>query len=305
MRTKAIALSLTLVGWGCASYSSPTFDRMEADLRRMRSEQERQAAQLDQLRQRVVVTDDPAQASRRAAVNIARRATIRLGAEVTPDEPIRIDAASVHPDGDVEGPAASPDLPAVRISRNDRIPESEAFVVHANERLPVAPLPPATPGRPLQPSSPSVPSGPGPMPLGDAQHNGHAVAPSGTLDPAAATAYDAALAQARSGHCSDATAAFTRFLERWPAHPHADNALYWRAQCRLREGDATRAVADLRTLLETFPVGNKVPDALYALRGALARTGDGPGAERAGERLLAEHPDSEAARRLRDERRGR
>jgi len=124
----------------------------------------------------------------------------------------------------------------------------------------------------------------------------------GTLDPRAATAYDEALAMARSGRCAEAVESFAGFLVRWPAHPHADNAMYWRAECFLRAGDAARGVRELQGLLERFPVGNKVPDALFTLRSALLRAGDAPGAEQAGRRLLTEHPDSEAARRLRDER---
>mgnify|MGYP003377543651 CR=1 FL=1 len=101
-----------------------------------------------------------------------------------------------------------------------------------------------------------------------------------------------------------AVEAFAGFLVRWPAHPHADNAMYWRAECFLRSGDAPRGVRELQGLLERFPVGNKVPDALFTLRTALLRAGDAAGAERAGQRLLNDHADSEAARRLRDEREG-
>ena len=307
MRPKALALTLTLVGWGCSANTSATLARMETEMRRMRSEQERQASQLDVLQHRVVLTEDAAHEARRAVTATdAHRATIRLGVEPTRTEPIRVDSSSVRAtrgeEPDVEGPDES-NLPAVRISHNERIPEREPFVVHANERLPVVPIAPV-PTAPPRPAAPApVPPPPGITP----PRNGHAVitldegAP-GTLDPRAAAAYDDALALARGSRCTDALEAFASFLVRWPAHPHADNAMYWRAECFLRSGDAARGVRELQGLIERFPVGNKVPDALFTLRTALLRTGDAAGAERAGQRLLNEHPDSEAARRLRDER---
>jgi TolA-binding protein len=312
MRPRALALTLTLVGWGCSANTSATLARMESDMRRMRSEQERQASQLELLHHRVVLTEDAAQQARRAvAATDTHRATIRLGVETTRTEPIRIDSTSVRAqrgeEPDVEA-ADESNLPAVRISRNERIPEREPFVVHANERLPVVPVPPvpAAPPSP-RPAAPTTPPPPAP-PVGiTPPRNGHAaVAPeeasTGTLDPRAATAYDDALSMARANRCAEAVEAFAGFLVRWPSHPHADNAMYWRAECFLRTGDAPRGVRELQGLIERFPVGNKVPDALYTLRTALRRSGDAAGAERAGQRLLSEHPDSEAARRLRDER---
>jgi tol-pal system protein YbgF len=124
----------------------------------------------------------------------------------------------------------------------------------------------------------------------------------GTLDPQAVPAYDAALAMARGGRCTEAVDAFTRFLVRWPDHPHADNAMYWRAECFLRGGDAPRAVQEFEGLVARFPAGNKVADALYKLAVTYGRLGDEPRAAHATQRLTTEFPDSEAARRIRGER---
>jgi len=308
MRPRALALTLTLVGWGCSANTSATLARMETEMRRMRSEQERQASQLEVLHHRVVLTEDAAQQARRAvAATDTHRATIRLGVEATPTEPIRVDSTSVRV-ARVEEPEA-PDqsnLPAVRISRNERIPERAPFVVHSNERLPVVPVPPVPDAPPPSPRPAAPPPAPAPAGI-TPPRNGHAPialttdAP-GTLDPRAATAYDEALSMARANRCPEAVDAFAGFLVRWPSHPHADNAMYWRAECFLRTGDAARGVRELQGLIERFPVGNKVPDALFTLRTALRRMGDAAGAERAGQRLLSEYADSEAARRLRDER---
>ncbi|MDB4927974.1 MAG: hypothetical protein JWM10_458, partial [Myxococcaceae bacterium] len=161
MRPQALALTLTLVGWGCTANTSATLARMESEMRRMRSEQERQASQLDVLQHRVVITEDAAQQARRAvAATDTHRATIRLGVESSPAEPIRVDSTAVRGGRGSETEGDGPDesnLPAVRISRNERIPEREPFVVHANERLPVVPVAPvpATPPR-------AAPVGPAP-----------------------------------------------------------------------------------------------------------------------------------------------
>ena len=123
----------------------------------------------------------------------------------------------------------------------------------------------------------------------------------GTLDPQAVPAYDAALAMARGGQCTQAVDAFTRFLVRWPEHPHADNAMYWRAECILQGGDRHRAVQEFEGLVARFPAGNKVADALYKLAVTYRRLGDRAAADRAAQRLNVEFPDSEAARRIRGE----
>jgi len=125
---------------------------------------------------------------------------------------------------------------------------------------------------------------------------------SGSLDPRALPAYEEALAMARSGRCTEALEAFTRFLVRWPDHPHADNAMYWRGECFLRGGDTARALQEFEGLLARFPMGNKVPDALYKLAVTYRRLGDDARAARATQRLTTEFPDSEAARRIRGER---
>jgi tol-pal system protein YbgF len=125
---------------------------------------------------------------------------------------------------------------------------------------------------------------------------------SGTLDPRALTAYDGALAMARTGRCREAVDAFGEFLSRWPAHPHADNAMYWRAECILQGGDRHRAVQEFEGLVARFPAGNKVADALYKLAVTYRRLGDRAAADRAAQRLNVEFPDSEAARRIRGER---
>ena len=125
---------------------------------------------------------------------------------------------------------------------------------------------------------------------------GDAARPS-ALDPEAKKAYAAALEQARSGHHREGAAQMSAFLSRWPDHPYADNALYWRAECFAGLGEPQKAVAELEGLLSRFPLGNKVPDALVKLSVLYERAGDSAKARAALDRLEREFPKSDAARR--------
>ncbi|MFO0607435.1 MAG: tetratricopeptide repeat protein [Polyangiales bacterium] len=302
--------AFALVAIGCAT-TQPDVSGLEAEVRRLRTEQERQAAQIDQIRNRLMLTEDTARAAR-TAVEGAHGRTISLGTDAPPAEPIRVDSTTRGVDPPEE-PADNGSRTTIRAARGDRAPDPAGFtVLPPGERLPVVPVAPmpvpnqANPPRP----GPLPPTPPAPMaPTGGRGPSAAADVPmvpvhmgTGMLDPSAVPAYEEALAMARGGRCADAVGAFTRFLERWPEHPHADNAMYWRAECFLRGGDAPRAVQEFEGLLARFPAGNKVADALYKLAVTYGRMGDADRAARATQRLTAEFPDSEAARRIRGER---
>ncbi len=303
---KRATLATLFVLTGCQAAGSGS---LEAEVRRLRSEQERHAALIEQLQNRVNLTEDTARSARRALEQ--RRETITLGAEGETPEPIRVDASTRSSEAT---PSEGGQRTEIRIGRNDRIPERTPFVVHPVERLQVVPVPPS----PTQPGAPATspqrpattPAQPGARPDASSlpsapSRNGRTIAEgysTGVIDPAASTAYDGALAMVRGGRCAEANAAFAEFLARWPEHPHADNAMYWRGECLLRAGDPAGAVREWEALIARFPAGNKVPDALYKLAQARRRGGDVAAAERHERRLLEGFPDSDAARRLRDER---
>jgi tol-pal system protein YbgF len=107
---------------------------------------------------------------------------------------------------------------------------------------------------------------------------------------------------ARDGECSQAIDAFSEFLIRWPDHPFADHAMYWRGECILRNGDVRRAATEFEGLIARFAVGSKVPDALYKLVQCYERLNDEAHARQYASRLLRDFPQSEVAARLRAER---
>ncbi len=305
---------------GCGA-SGARLASVEAELGRMRGVQEQQATQIEQLQHRVILTEDAARDARRAVESSGRLTTVRLGADPPQPETIRVDA-SVRPGSAEPEPSDGAPRPVLRAVRGDRMPAPEGFSVREGDRLPVAPVaplpatarPPAAPPTPPSAPPPEPARRPPPAPPSPAASGGRselsAPPPSlqegpGRLDPEAPAAYDAALGMVRSQRCPEAIERFAAFLVRWPHHPHADNAMYWRGHCMLQGGELQRGITELEGLVRRFPVGNKAPDALFTLRGAYARSGDGGAADRAARRLMNEYPDSDAARRLRDERQTR
>jgi tol-pal system protein YbgF len=118
------------------------------------------------------------------------------------------------------------------------------------------------------------------------------------LDPAAKPAYDAALALVTAHKYPSALDALAAFLVRWPDHPYADNALYWRGECYYALGDYTRAAQQFEGVVTRFPAGDKAPDALLKLGMCAQRTGDPARARDVFARLAHDYPQSAAARRI-------
>ena len=118
------------------------------------------------------------------------------------------------------------------------------------------------------------------------------------FDPAAKSAYDRALGLVNAKKYDEALDAFAAFLVKWPDHPNADNATYWRGECYYAKGDYAHAAEQLEGAIARFPFGNKVPDALLKLGATYEKLGDADRAKSARDRLLRDFPRSDAARRL-------
>jgi tol-pal system protein YbgF len=118
------------------------------------------------------------------------------------------------------------------------------------------------------------------------------------LDPEAKPAYDAALALVTAHKYPAALEALAAFLVKWPDHPYADNAMYWRGECYFAQGDYAHAAEQFDGVVTRFPAGNKAPDALLKLGMCAARTGDTARARDLFARLARDYPQSTAARRI-------
>jgi tol-pal system protein YbgF len=118
------------------------------------------------------------------------------------------------------------------------------------------------------------------------------------LDPAASPAYDAAMSLVNARQYDRALDSLAAFLVRWPDHPYANNAMYWRGECYFAKGDYRRASEQFAGVVARFPAGSKAPDALLKLGMSHQKLGDPAAAKESFERLTELYPQSEAARRI-------
>jgi tol-pal system protein YbgF len=129
--------------------------------------------------------------------------------------------------------------------------------------------------------------------------DGTATSPAGApLDPEAKRSYDAAMTLVNARQYDRALDALAAFLVRWPDHPYADHAMYWRGECYFAEGDYAHAAEQFEGVVARFPAGAKAPDALLKLGITRRRLGDSVRAQEAFERLAREFPQADAARRI-------
>lgn len=121
------------------------------------------------------------------------------------------------------------------------------------------------------------------------------------LDPAAKRAYEHALGLVHDKKYDAALDALAGFLVKWPDHPYADNAHYWRGECYFAQGKYEQAESQFAGLVARFPLGNKVPDALLKLSITRTKLGKTAEANAAREQLERDFPRTDAARRARGE----
>jgi len=110
--------------------------------------------------------------------------------------------------------------------------------------------------------------------------------------------YDQAYELYKKASYDKALDAFAAFLARYPDHPNADNATFWRGECYLAKNDPRRAIEQFEAVVSSFPKGNKAPDALLRLVKAYTSTNDKEKAEGARKRFLSTYPTSDAAKKL-------
>lgn len=94
---------------------------------------------------------------------------------------------------------------------------------------------------------------------------------------------------------SEAIIEFERFLQEYPDHDYADNALYWMGEAYYDSGDFAAAQECFNKVVSLYPDGNKVPDSM--LKSALCHVNQGNAAlaREEMERLVATYPSTRAA----------
>ena len=126
----------------------------------------------------------------------------------------------------------------------------------------------------------------------------HSGARADAYDEDAKHSYDAALSLVTAKHYPEARDALAGFLVKWPDHPMADNAMYWRGECYFAQGEYTNAAKEFEGLLARFPAGNKAPDALLKLGLSQRHLGNNDAARQHFDRLRREFPGSAAAHHI-------
>lgn len=118
------------------------------------------------------------------------------------------------------------------------------------------------------------------------------------LDPDAKRAYEAALAKVQGKQYERGLEGLNAFLVRWPDHPYAENAMYWRGEAYFAQGEYLRAAEQFEAVLARFTAGHKSPDALLKLGMCHDRLGATSRAREYWDRLKNEYPRSDAAKRI-------
>ncbi len=77
--------------------------------------------------------------------------------------------------------------------------------------------------------------------------------------------YDKAYREMVAGRLEIAKRMFNQFVEKFPKHPLADNAICWRAYILYNQKRYDEAEQEAKRLLKAYPEGNKVPDAMYIM----------------------------------------
>ncbi|MGB5812195.1 MAG: tol-pal system protein YbgF, partial [Polyangiales bacterium] len=116
-----------------------------------------------------------------------------------------------------------------------------------------------------------------------------------TVDPGVED-YRRGLDLIRDQRFDDAASALSAFLDVYPNHPYADNALFWRGEIHYIKHEYTLALKDFEAIEKHHPWGNKLPDALYRIGQIYLKRGDRARAQTYFERVREQFPDTAAAR---------
>jgi len=173
---------------------------------------------------------------------------------------------------------------------------------NASQAVPPAPVPL------IPPSDLSLPPEHPGLPQNEAQaakpQNAASTPAKATLQKASArhgeqAAYNAALNAARSGRPAEGIQKFRDFLKKYPNGKYAANAEYWIGECLYAQGKYKEALSEFQGVNNSYPSHHKNADALLKAGMTLSKMGDKDGASEKFKALIANFPNSEAARRAR------
>ena len=121
-------------------------------------------------------------------------------------------------------------------------------------------------------------------------------APKVATPDTAEAAYQAAFNLIKARQYDEAIIAMLAFIKDSPQGSLAGNAHYWLGELHMVQGNASMAVLSFEHVIDNFPQHRKIPDALYKAGVAYQNTSNPDKANRFFQRVILEHPYSDAAR---------
>lgn len=112
-------------------------------------------------------------------------------------------------------------------------------------------------------------------------------------------AYRTALATFRAREHGQAVLEFLDFLAKFPRHSLASNAQYWIGEAYYVQHDYQQALTEFQKVLDLDAGDGRAADALLKIGFCYVNLHEAPRAQQAWQRVLLEHPDSDAAVRAR------
>lgn len=114
--------------------------------------------------------------------------------------------------------------------------------------------------------------------------------------PGEGQAYEAALNLLRGGKHTEALSAFNSFIARYPQSGQLSGAHFWAGNAALSARDISAARQHFNTVLQRWPQDRVAPDAMIGLSSTQQALGDGRGSQETLRKVIAEYPDSQAAK---------
>lgn len=137
------------------------------------------------------------------------------------------------------------------------------------------------------------------LPAEERQHAATPARPQRSAPKGEQAAYNAALNAARSGRTAEGIRLFRDFLQKYPNGPYAANAEYWIGECLYSQGKYQDALSEFQNVNSAYPRHHKNADALLKAGITMSKMGDKAGAAEKFRTLIANFPNSEAAKRAR------
>ncbi len=267
-------LALHLCACGAAQQQAvdTRMDGLQAELKTLNDAYRAQSRRVEEMRDRIALLEDRLE-SRQLARVPEHLPVVRLGPPPVVRQPVDQRPAVTITQGDLArlggGPSVS-SRPVARGGPRVRRPVPPPANAANAGNIGVVPMPRA-----------SAAAAQVPMPRG----------PAGPVE-----VYKRAGVLYKTNDLSGAERTFSDLVERFPKHEYADNALYYRGQCRYKGARWAAALKDFRGVVRRYPTGNKVPGALLMIGLTLNEMGRRSEGREPLARLVALFPETDAGR---------